>query len=1133
MRRTVRLTLSTLFALFILFALVLSWGVYTLHQSLKQNGVSELDWSFGSMSLRSLELKSLSVTYQENFQTTRQITDQIPEPVSDKSSKQTRHQSSNKLSQQNNYRLKVEGVQLLWSDLKGLLNNSFEISALHIQQMHLYLPEQSAPHPQASSDNSFKEALLDFTLPSTPRAWQTFLFENPHLPWLVWMPKTIEIDRFLLSRECTSGLCTLTGQLSTSLDTGGLSADLSAGLGDASSDTSIASSPDAPDTLDTLDKTTQQDPQDQLTRPGQLTVSGVLSNPDLNNPDAVDESPLLFSLHLSTTPNSLPILKAEVSIENQPIQNQLKFSLINSITPDDHLASQLTLTGMAPNPVWFQTLESWSGYRLSESALMQLEQQALTPVNLEASNRMPLSSLEALIQALAQAPLKTDSNESSQIVELAENMADVLPEALRKQLLTQLSTDLKVTIALPNPTPLPALGLLQGQLHATLDLQQGTVQSYQLQADGALSKHSLTEKLNQFNLIDGIEIPELAFAINSQFNQARSSKQSNQSKQNEQNKAQTLNDLSDIPFNLSLHSIAPSATGTQFQLTSQGVVSLADDLAKTSSKEMFTLALQEAKLSFQQPNASLKMAQDQPNIQLKNLKAEIPFHAHFLNQTLSVQSSSAFLKGDLNVTDQATSTPIAELKQLNVRGTALKLNLLGLFQPADLDSATHKTPVNWSLSSKQLTINSQLNSPSLQVKNLQIRLNDLQVSDSQPAIQGQSAANSKTDTLKIKADYHLTSDRLEHAQLLPQAWSANGSFSGGMNDLLFSGRLGNASDLALHHKSRWKNKVLTVDASLGPLFFLGGNPLKSSFLLWPEKLTLASGQMALQGNLTLNTLQLKEPLMAISATVNSELKQVSGLFRETAFSQISTSSVLTLDRSQFTFALPNLEMTRVNHGVIAGPVRMVANYQGTLSDPLRGVLKIDTLSAGIFNGQAWLDPQTFDLSSPFKTQINLSSVEIEELLIQHPTSDLKGRGLMDGTLPLDVDLSVTPPSFLLHQGLLSSQSTGGLLQYQPANKSALGKTNQGMQLVLDVLDDFHYTVLESRVSVGADKKLILGLTLKGQNPNLEKGRAVNLNINLEEDLPSLITSMQISNQVSETIKRRVQERFQQQAKPSK
>ena len=90
-----------------------------------------------------------------------------------------------------------------------------------------------------------------------------------------------------------------------------------------------------------------------------------------------------------------------------------------------------------------------------------------------------------------------------------------------------------------------------------------------------------------------------------------------------------------------------------------------------------------------------------------------------------------------------------------------------------------------------------------------------------------------------------------------------------------------------------------------------------------------------------------------------------------------------------------------------------------------------------------------------------------------------------------------------------------------------------MQLVLDVLDEFHYTLLQSSISIGVDQKLNLGLTLKGRNPNVEKGRAVNLNINLEEDLPSLMTSMQITNQVSETIKRRIQEKIRQQSDSKK
>ena len=57
-------------------------------------------------------------------------------------------------------------------------------------------------------------------------------------------------------------------------------------------------------------------------------------------------------------------------------------------------------------------------------------------------------------------------------------------------------------------------------------------------------------------------------------------------------------------------------------------------------------------------------------------------------------------------------------------------------------------------------------------------------------------------------------------------------------------------------------------------------------------------------------------------------------------------------------------------------------------------------------------------------------------------------------------------------------------------------------------------------------KLLLGLRLQGSNPDLEKGRPVNLNVNLEEDIPALLTSLQLSDRVSETIRQRVQERMQ-------
>ncbi|MCR3833769.1 YdbH domain-containing protein, partial [Pseudomonas aeruginosa] len=102
----------------------------------------------------------------------------------------------------------------------------------------------------------------------------------------------------------------------------------------------------------------------------------------------------------------------------------------------------------------------------------------------------------------------------------------------------------------------------------------------------------------------------------------------------------------------------------------------------------------------------------------------------------------------------------------------------------------------------------------------------------------------------------------------------------------------------------------------------------------------------------------------------------------------------------------------------------------------------------------------------------------------------------------------------------------GYLRFRSAKIEALGRSSPGMKLVADALDDFHYDVLQSSVDYHENGKLLLGLRLQGSNPDLEKGRPVNLNVNLEEDIPALLTSLQLSDRVSETIRQRVQERMQ-------
>ncbi len=926
--------------------------------------------------------------------------------------------------------IKLEKIRLHWTDISTWFDSSFQITTLTIENAQLQLP----PHRLIEGQAPNKETFAEFSWPKTSQEWQAEPFLSEQFPWLALLPKTTEINHFSLSRDCPKGLCKLIGQLSASIE---------------------------------------NRPKTQQSRPSQASLQGFLSNPLL--PD----NQLSFHFKAALTPENLPSLQLQLSLDKSldlTLSNEIK--LHNDLSSESQLSTKLALSGTTPNPIWFKTLESWSGLSLSEAALLQLHKQALTPVKIDASNIMPLTSVTLLVQQLMSADSKVKNSQTTKNSPLTRPL----------EFIPKLSTQFEMNIELPKPTPIPAIGLLQGTLQAKLKLQQGLLEDYQLQVSGNLSDHALSEKLKELGLITGLKIEKIAFELNSQSGSQK-------------------NDLTSIPFDLSLNTITPAVNKSQLHLVSQGELSLGDNPS---------LKLHNAELTLQQPALTIQVASDQPDYAIRNLKLDIPFTAEYQDHSFTLKSPSALIKGDLKVLGKSNnSSSMVTLNQSSLQLDRFNFNLRN--DPIK--------PLTWLLSSKQTTLKTQLTSPPLKAKNLQTSLNSLQLNNSYKEL--------ISNPIQIKANYSASTSRLEQAQLLPQSWTAKGSLSGGLNNLKFSGRISNAAELNVQHNSRWKNQHLTTDWSLDPLFFLAGNPLKNSFTFWPQQLTLASGQLALQGQLELNAKSLKDPLAALSGRVKTDIKQVSGLYQQTAFSQISVLSALDLSHKQFKASLPTLHITRVTHGLITGPVEMTAHYQGSLSNPLKGVLEIETLRSGVFNGQAWLDPQTIDLSKPFKTKLHLKNMEIEELLKQHPTSSLKGRGLINGTLPLEINLTTESPSFLIQQGLITSQASGGVLQYQPATKSGIGKSNQSMQLVLDVLDEFHYTLLESSVSIGEDQKLNLGLTLKGQNPNVENGRAVNLNINLEEDLPSLITSMQITNQVSETIKRRVQEKIRQQSNSKK
>ncbi len=77
---------------------------------------------------------------------------------------------------------------------------------------------------------------------------------------------------------------------------------------------------------------------------------------------------------------------------------------------------------------------------------------------------------------------------------------------------------------------------------------------------------------------------------------------------------------------------------------------------------------------------------------------------------------------------------------------------------------------------------------------------------------------------------------------------------------------------------------------------------------------------------------------------------------------------------------------------------------------------------------------------------------------------------------------------------------------------------------MQALEIFHYDGLKVGVEYQTDGTLKLQTTLQENNPALQKGRPIHLNLNMQENIPALLQSLQVTHGIEEQIEKMVQER---------
>ena len=373
--------------------------------------------------------------------------------------------------------------------------------------------------------------------------------------------------------------------------------------------------------------------------------------------------------------------------------------------------------------------------------------------------------------------------------------------------------------------------------------------------------------------------------------------------------------------------------------------------------------------------------------------------------------------------------------------------------------------------------------------------------------------------LRIDSDATLSIDKLSYPQLKPNSWRWHGQTKGVLEDFDVAGEISVGSVLNLQHHATLKASDVHVDWKMADVFLLAANPFADTIKQWPPLLSFARGKINASGNLLfdIGSKELKK------SVTNIQLQDIAGIYDTTIFEGVNAHSDITSFGKTLKVTMDEIKVNQINKGFILGPFVASGIYQADWQKILAGKLTLKKFSGNLLDGTISTPAQVFDFSRGAQNLlVTLRQVNLNTLLQQHPASELSGSGQLSGDIPIEI----TGKGIRIKKGLVAADAPGGRLKYQSARAAELAKTQPSMKLLTEALSDFHYSVLSSEVTYDENGKLFLAVRLEGKNPKLENGRPVNLNVNLEEDLPALLASMQLSSKVTDVVKKRVQEYLQ-------
>jgi hypothetical protein len=368
------------------------------------------------------------------------------------------------------------------------------------------------------------------------------------------------------------------------------------------------------------------------------------------------------------------------------------------------------------------------------------------------------------------------------------------------------------------------------------------------------------------------------------------------------------------------------------------------------------------------------------------------------------------------------------------------------------------------------------------------------------------------ERLAVEGPFEATVATIHHPQLLPQPWRFDGQLDGTLSELKIDGRLssdaGVDADMDMNYPFEG---IPALEVSMSAAGASGGRALADTFTAWPAALEVSDGRVE-------TALSARFPSQGFRVQGDLVFDNLDGLYDRTAWTGLDGRVNLNLDNDHVNVRTSDLVLDALNPGIALRDARVAGLYRSPRDQIANGTLVLDQASSELLGGEVRVTPGEWQLADmPLRISLELSGIELAKLMQVYPAEGLAGSGLLQGAIPVRVG----PEGVSIDAGQVQAVAPGGTLKLPADRLKGMAQGNQAMALVVQAMENFHYSVLNSTIDYAQDGTLMLGLRLEGSSPEVRDGHPIVLNINLEEDIPALLTSLQLSGRVNEAVTEKV------------